>query len=183
MKATIIVGSAKKEGNTYVQSQGVAKALSEKKLDVNLIYPSILRIQHCNNCNKCMTKGYCCMNDDMRIIYDAFDVSDLFILATPVYFSGPSSIIKQVIDRFQCKWVSIHDSKKSRYIALICSGGSKNTKFENVISIAKAFAFGTNSEWAGEYLVSNTDVNNLSKYTRSLYQFSDELYMKLTSTV
>lgn len=181
MKATIIVGSAKKEGNTYMQSQCVAKALSEKKFDVNLIYPSILRIEHCSNCNKCMIKGYCCISDDMRIIYDAFDLSDLFILATPVYFSGPSSIIKQVIDRFQCKWISINGSKKSRYVALLCNGGSKNTKFESVVSISKSFAFGTHSEWAGEYLVSNTDIDDLSKYAKSLYQFGEKLYRKLTN--
>ncbi|MCQ2053255.1 MAG: flavodoxin family protein [archaeon] len=182
MKVTILVGSARKEGNTDVQCQYIAGALTEKELDVNLIYPSTLKIRHCNNCNKCMIDGHCYMNDDMRIIYGAFDESDLFILATPVYFSGPSSIIKQVIDRFQCKWTSINNSEKRRCIALLCSGGSKNTNFENVVSIAKAFAFGTHSEWAGEYLISNTDIDDLSKYAKSLYQFSNKLYIRLMNT-
>ena len=87
MKAVIIVGSARKGGNTDVQSQSVSEALTEKGFDVETIYASDLRIAHCNGCNKCIADGRCHTKDDMQIIYDAFDDSDLFILATPVYFS------------------------------------------------------------------------------------------------
>ena len=98
MKAVVIVGSARKGGNTDVQSQSVAEALTEKGVDVETIYPSDMKIQHCTGCNRCITEGGCHIRDEMQVIYDSFDEADLFILATPVYFSGPSSIIKQVID-------------------------------------------------------------------------------------
>ncbi|MBQ6547544.1 MAG: flavodoxin family protein, partial [Candidatus Methanomethylophilaceae archaeon] len=76
MKATIIVGSARKGGNTDVQSQSVSESLTEKGFDVEIIYPSDLRIMHCTGCNRCMTEDGCHIGDDMQIIYDAFDDSD-----------------------------------------------------------------------------------------------------------
>ncbi len=180
MKAAIIVGSARKGGNTDVQSQSVAEALAEKGFEVDTIYPSDLRIAHCNGCNKCVTSGRCHIGDDMQVIYDSFDDSDLFILATPVYFSGPSSIIKQVIDRFQCRWGSVDEPESSKYVALLCNGGSRNPRFENVISIARAFAFGTRCRWAGECIVDSTDIADVSKCAKPSYKFGIELYEKVT---
>ena len=46
MKAVVRVGSARKGGNTDVQSQSVAEALTEKGFDVETIYPSDMKIQH-----------------------------------------------------------------------------------------------------------------------------------------
>ena len=180
MKARIIVGSARKGGNTDVQSQSVAEALTERGFEVETIYPSDLKISHCTGCNKCIADGRCHIGDDMQIIYDAFDDSDLFILATPVYFSGPSSIIKQVIDRFQCRWASVDEPETSRYVALLCNGGSRNPRFENIISIARAFAFGTRCKWAGECIVDSTDIDDVSKCAKPSYKFGIELYEKVT---
>jgi multimeric flavodoxin WrbA len=53
MKATILVGSARKGGNTDVQAQSASEALTEKGFDVDIIYPSDLKIAHCNGCNRC----------------------------------------------------------------------------------------------------------------------------------
>lgn len=171
MKATFIVGSAREGGNTEEQCLAAADALKEKGFDVDIIYPSSLDICHCDGCNECMNSGSCIIDDDMKMIYDAFDDSDLFILATPVYFSGPSSIIKQVIDRFQCRWRSVDDPMSPKYVALICNGGSRNPRFENVISIARAFAFGTRCKWAGECMVDSTDLTDVSKAAKEAYKF------------
>ena len=175
MKATIIIGSARKEGNTEVHAQSVAEALGEEGYDVEIIRPAELRIQHCIGCNKCVEDDSCHLGDEMQVIYDAFDDSDLFILATPVYFSGPSSIIKQVIDRFQCRWQSVDDPMTSRTIALLCNGGSRNPRFENVISIARAFAFATRCRWGGESLVDSTDDNDISRTAKAGSKFGKQI--------
>ena len=175
MKAAVIVGSARKGGNTDVQAQSVAEALAEKGFTADIIRPYDLTIQHCTGCNRCMAEGDCHIRDDMQVIYDAFDGSDLFILATPVYFSGPSSIIKQVIDRFQTRWASVEEPETNKYVALLCNGGSRNPRFENVISVARAFAFGTRSRWAGECIVDSTDIEDVSKCAKPAYKFGIEL--------
>lgn len=178
MKATIIVGSARKGGNTDVQCQSVSEALAECGFETEILYPSTMSIHHCNGCNRCVNDGECCINDDMQVIYDAFDSSDLFILSTPVYFSGPSSIIKQLIDRFQCRWSSVDEPQNSKFVALLSNGGSRNPRFENVISIARAFAFGTRCKWAGECIVDSTDEDS-SKCAKPSYKFGLELADKI----
>lgn len=171
MKATIVVGSAREEGNTEAQSQSAADALRESGFEVEILRPYRMDIRHCEGCNRCMEEMSCHINDDMQVIYDAFDESDLFILATPVYFSGPSSIIKQVIDRFQCRWVSVDEPESSKGVALMSNGGSRNPRFESVISVARAFAFGTRCRWLGESLVEGTDDNDISRVSKEGYRF------------
>ena len=175
MKATIVIGSAREDGNTEAHAMSVSDALNEEGFEVEIIRPSKMQIQHCIGCNKCLDSGTCHLRDDMQVIYDLFDDSDLFIIATPVYFSGPSSVIKQVIDRFQCRWQSVDDPMSDRAVALLCNGGSRNPRFENVISIVRAFAFGTRSRWAGESLVDSTDYNDVSVVSKAGYKFGRQL--------
>ncbi len=170
MKAAVIVGSARTDGNTEAQCRAVCDALEENGIDVDIIRPAVMEIRHCTGCNRCIDTDSCYMQDDMQVIYDAFDSSDLFIIATPVYFSGPSSIIKQVIDRFQCRWESVDEPNIPKYVALLCNGGSRNPRFENIISIVRAFAFGTRCLWAGESLAEGTD-NDESKCFKDAYKF------------
>jgi multimeric flavodoxin WrbA len=179
MKATIIVGSAREAGNTELQCESVADALTEQGFKVQIIKPAKMNIHHCNGCNECVGENRCCIHDDMDIIYKAFEDSDLFILATPVYFSGPSSILKQVIDRFQSYWMSVDEPMTNKYVALLCNGGSRNPRFENVISIGRAFAFGVRSNWAGECTVPATDDSDISKVAKPAYNFGIELADKL----
>jgi multimeric flavodoxin WrbA len=93
----------------------------------------------------------------MHKIYDAVEKNDIIILATPIYFSGPSSILKQVIDRFQCVWTVSKGKKRGKTAALIAAGGSPSPVFANTISIAKAFAMTVGAEWSGELTISGTD--------------------------
>ncbi len=180
MKVVIVVGSADLHGNTELQCQSLEDSLKESGFDVEKIRLADLSICHCNGCNKCIDTNRCCIDDDMKVVYNAFDESDVFILSTPVYFSGPSSILKQMIDRFQCRWVSKNESPSGKKIALLCNGGSDDPRFENVISICRAFTFSTRSEWIGESLVSGTDKEDTSELSRSAYKFGKLLTDKLT---
>jgi multimeric flavodoxin WrbA len=179
MKATIVVGSAREVGNTELQSQSVADALKDSGIKVDIIRPARMDILHCNGCNKCIGDNECCLKDDMQAIYDAYRDSDLFIIATPVYFSGPSSIITQVIDRFQCFWASVDEPMTEKYVALLSNGGSRNPRFENIISICRAFAFGIRANWAGECLADSTDDSDISHVAKPAYKFGLELAEKL----
>lgn len=175
MKTTVVLGSGDRNGNTEIQCQSFADSMKDNGFDVEIIRLSDLSIRHCNGCNKCIGKGICCITDDMQIVYDSFDESELFVLATPVYFSGPSSILKQMIDRFQCRWVSEDEPPSGKNIALLCNGGSKNPRFENVISVCRAFAIATQSKWIGESLVECTDENDTSTLSKSAYKFGNQV--------
>jgi multimeric flavodoxin WrbA len=125
--------------------------------DITFIRPHEMNIEHCRGCGSCSSSGKCVIRDDMHRIYDCVEKNEIIILATPIYFSGPSSIMKQVIDRFQCVWAASKGKKKGKAVALIAAGGSPSPVFINTISIAKAFAMTVGAEWSGELIIGGTD--------------------------
>lgn len=179
MKATLIVGSGRKGGNTEIQCEAVADALAEDGFEVVTLKPYWMDIKHCCGCDRCFSEGSCFIDDDMDVVYEAFETSDLIVLATPVYFSGPSSVLKQIIDRFQLYWHKNQETPTGKTIALVSTGGSSNPRFENVISICRAFAITLNAKWGGESLVENTDVWDTSVVAKEAYRFGKTLSKKV----
>ena len=155
MNVLFIKGSARDDGITAKLCELAASAMPSAK--ISMMSPHKMDIQHCTGCGSCKRSGKCIIKDDMRKIYKAVEENDVIIISTPVYFSGPSSIIKQVIDRFQCVWVSGKGKPRNKTAALIAAGGDKSPIFSNTISITKAFAMTIGAEWAGELKVSGTD--------------------------
>lgn len=155
MNILFIVGSAKKDGITAKLCDIAASAM--KNADVSLIYPIDMDIAHCTGCDLCSGSGKCVIDDDMDAIYKAVGGSDAIILATPIRFSGPSSIIKQVIDRFQCVWLASNDNSKRKVAGLIAAGGSPSPIFAATVSISKAFAATVGADWKYELKVGDTD--------------------------
>jgi len=155
MNVLFITGSARDNGITAKLCSIVASAMP----DANIFFarPHRMDIEHCTGCGSCAASGKCVMNDDMNEIYKAAEKADIIVLATPIYFSGPSSMMKQVIDRFQCIWNAGKGRTKSKTAALIAAGGDPVPIFQNTVSIAKAFAATVGAEWAGELRVSDTD--------------------------
>jgi len=156
MNVLFITGSARSNGITAKLCDIAASAMPGA--DVTVIRAHESDIKHCTGCGSCAASGKCVIKDDMGKIYRAADNADVIVLATPIYFSGPSSIMKQVIDRFQCVWsAGKGKKKKGKNVALIAAGGDPVPVFQNTISIAKAFASTVGAEWAGELKVSDTD--------------------------
>jgi multimeric flavodoxin WrbA len=155
MNVLFIVGSARKDSISAKLCEAAASSMPDAK--ITFMRPHDMKIEHCVGCGRCASSGICVKEDDMRIIYDAVDSNDVIILATPVYFSGPSSIIKQAIDRFQCVWVRPKNGTKDKLVGLIAVGGARSPIFTNTVSIAKALAMTVDAEWAGELTVSDTD--------------------------
>ena len=60
-----------------------------------------LRILECNGCHVCWKgKHTCRVDDDMKDIYPRIVESDVVIFGTPVYWYGPTAIMKCFMDRF-----------------------------------------------------------------------------------
>ena len=63
-----------------------------------------MKILPCLGCGVCERKGYCPQNDDMQAAYPLLRKADLVVLATPIYFYGPTAQMKAFIDRSQALW-------------------------------------------------------------------------------
>ncbi len=63
-----------------------------------------MKVMPCRGCGVCEKKGYCPQDDDMQAAYPLLRKADLVVLATPIYFYGPTAQLKAFIDRSQALW-------------------------------------------------------------------------------
>jgi len=104
-KALGIVGSPRRNGNTEILVSRILDSAGGHKADVDLIRLGDLTIRQCDGCHACWKTGRCAKDDDMQGLYPKLIDSDVVVLGTPVYWYGPTAIMKAFIDRlvyFNC---------------------------------------------------------------------------------
>ncbi len=154
-RTLVICGSAGRGGVTDTMCQSAADYLRQAGSDVMVVFLSEKSIGHCTGCGHCKC-GFCILDDDMRVLYRLFSESDLLVLTSPLHFSGPSSVLKTVIDRFQVFWFNRDPPHPDHVLALLCAG-SDRPNFAPTLSIMKAFAATAGMRWLGHLEVVGTD--------------------------
>ena len=97
-----IVGSPRRGGNTEIlvdevlSGAEIAGALAEK------IILNKLNINPCQACNSCYKTGQCMHDDDMPKLLEKMELSNLWVLGTPIYWWGPTAQFKAFLDRWYC---------------------------------------------------------------------------------
>ena len=99
MKAIGIVGSPRKGGNTEILTRHALKAIEEEGLDIELITLAGLDIQPCNACMVCKDEERCPIDDDLFPLYTKIKEAEAIILASPVYFSSATALMKAFMER------------------------------------------------------------------------------------
>ena len=95
-----VVGSPRKNGNTHILVSRILDGAKEKGAIVDIIFLNELNIQECNGCHECREGKQCSKKDDMNKIYQMIIESDVIVFGTPVYWYGPTALMKGFIDRF-----------------------------------------------------------------------------------
>lgn len=123
MKVVGLAGSPRVGGNSdLLLDQWLAGAKSSGA-DVEKVYLDRLSINPCRACSACRRPGApgCVVKDDMQSLYDKLVAADVWVLATPVYFWGPSAQLKLVVDR----WYGLlrkHDFSRKRASLIVTMG-------------------------------------------------------------
>jgi multimeric flavodoxin WrbA len=99
MKVIGIVGSPRKNGNTELLTKHTLKAISEEGLDTELIRLAGLKIGPCTACMACKEQEICSIKDDLFPIYLRMKEADGIILASPVYYSSATALVKALMER------------------------------------------------------------------------------------
>ncbi|MBN1804403.1 MAG: flavodoxin family protein [Sedimentisphaerales bacterium] len=99
-KILAVVGSPRKNGNTHILVSKIAEGAKSKDAEVDALFLDDFTIKECNGCHVCWKMDDCVRNDDMINIYPRIIKSDVIIFGTPVYWYGPTAIMKGFIDRF-----------------------------------------------------------------------------------
>jgi multimeric flavodoxin WrbA len=99
-KILAIVGSPRKGGNTDILVNKVAEGAALNGAQVDTLWLAKLKIRECDGCHLCWQGKSCNKRDDMLGIYPKIIESDAIVFGTPVYWYGPTALMKAFIDRF-----------------------------------------------------------------------------------
>lgn len=96
-----ILGSPRKNGNTHVLVSRVLDGAKDMGAHAEIVLLGELNIRECDGCHVCWKKNHLCSKrDDMTALYHRIAECDTLIFGTPVYWYGPTAIMKSFIDRF-----------------------------------------------------------------------------------
>ena len=179
-------GSPRIKGNTSIL---LSAFLNEaERLGAHTQYMDVVskNITPCKECGTCERKGFCPIDDDMQEIYPLLRRAEMVVMATPVFFYGPTAQMKAVIDRSQALWARryvhklVDPGRKWRQGFLLAVGATKGKNlFEGLNLTAKYFfdAVGANFvgsltykqiEGSGEIVNHPTALNDAKEKARTI---------------
>jgi multimeric flavodoxin WrbA len=100
-----VVGSPRKKGNTHILVTRILDGAKEKGAATEILFLSDLHIRECDGCHVCWKGNQCSKKDDMLNVYPKIMQCDAIVFGTPVYWYGPTALMKCFIDRmvyFNC---------------------------------------------------------------------------------
>ncbi len=100
MRALGFVGSPRKNGNTHLLVSKILEGAQAGGAAVETVLLGGLTIQECDGCLACWKGKPCPKQDDMPPLWAKIVESDVIVFGTPVYWYGPTALMKALVDRF-----------------------------------------------------------------------------------
>jgi multimeric flavodoxin WrbA len=146
MKIIGICGSPRK-GNSEWMLNKLLETAARSGADTELLLLRKMDIRTCRGCLACedggsARKGICAIKDDMMEVYPKLLAADVIVLATPVYFSMLSGLLKNFLDRTCPVWPGL-DGKMMAGLAVAEEG------IGQAIHNLKTYASLCKMRWAG----------------------------------
>ena len=136
-KVLILSSSPRKNGNTERLCDEFARGVEEAGNKVEKISLNEKRIHFCQACGACRQNGgFCVINDDGNKIVQKLVTADVFVLASPVYYSSISGQLKTIIDRTYSHTSNIHN--KTAYF-ILASGAKTKEGVQGAVSDFRGF--------------------------------------------
>jgi multimeric flavodoxin WrbA len=102
MKILALVGSPRKGGNTDILIDCILKGSEASGHTTSKVYLYDHQISPCIDCRRCKKDDNTCpLKDGMTEIYPIIEEADLIIFGTPIYWYGPTGMMKLLIDRMR----------------------------------------------------------------------------------
>jgi len=122
-----IVSSPRDKGNTGTLVNAILDGAMGLSTNIIRYYglSNIRSFYGCDACGKCRSEGKCVQNDGLTDILNNLAKADVAIFSTPVYFNGPSSQFKTLIDRMYSFYVQGDANPvKGKKAILVVSGSA-----------------------------------------------------------
>ncbi len=95
-----LIGSPRKGGNTDVLVTELLAAAGAEGATTEVVRLGELEIRECDGCHACWRGKPCTKDDDMPALIERIAGCDVIVFGTPVYWYGPTALMKACIDRF-----------------------------------------------------------------------------------
>ena len=100
MKALLVNGSPRANGNTMRALEEVASALQADGVETEIVQIGVKPVRGCIACGRCRELGRCAFSDDVaNEILEKALAADALVLGTPVYYAQPNGAILAVMQR------------------------------------------------------------------------------------
>ncbi len=101
MNLLALLGSPRAGGNTDTLAAEVLKGAEEAGATVETVALRRLDLKPCTGCEQCWHNDRpCVLRDGMESVYEAIAAADALLFVTPVYWYGPTTLLKTMLDRF-----------------------------------------------------------------------------------
>jgi len=155
------------KGNTALILDPFLEGLRDGGAEVELLYTRDQQINPCLGCFGCWTRtpGKCVQEDDMAGLLPRLREAAIWVLATPLYFDGPSGPLKNLMDRMtaflrlaaevragrSCHLVE--DGVRGGKVVLVSNCGLwEMSNFDPLLAQVKGFCQHVEREFAGALL-------------------------------
>lgn len=127
MKILLINGSPKREGNTFIALNEVAKTLEAEGIEAEIIHVGHKDIHGCIACNKCREQGKCVFDDIVNEVNRKFETADGIVVGSPVYYASPAGTLLSFMDRLFYSATFDKSMKVGAAVAVARRGGTTAT--------------------------------------------------------
>lgn len=175
MNRLIIVGSPRTNGRSAHLANMLFETCIEECPDDELALApvSTLNVAGCTGCDACRGNiaklvefgeeaidddfAPCVIDDDMQEIYELIDAADEITVVSPVYFAGPPSQLKALLDRLQpYYWTNARAEEKRPAVLHVVGEGGDPHGFSALVTIVRSalavagFRLETVFDWVGK---------------------------------
>lgn len=141
----VLMGSPRRAGRCAACAEALARGASARGCEARVLRLPDLDVPGCTGCGACERTGECVIpgelarqgrRDGMALVLAALEEAQALALVSPVYFAGPPSQLKAVLDRLQPLWSRRYVlrtrpalPKESRKPALVVAVGAGGDPF------------------------------------------------------
>ena len=178
MKALLINGSPRHNGNTSAVLNELAATLAQHDIDTVTVNIGQQPVQGCVACAMCGRVGRCTFHDDLyyRILRAVKDGIDALVIASPVYYGGPNGSLCALLDRVFYSLAYLLRHKPAASIAVCRRAGATatlarlNNYFQSAsMPIASSRQFSViHAHTPGQALLDNDGIDNIRQLAHEL---------------
>jgi multimeric flavodoxin WrbA len=155
-------------GNTALILNPFLKGMKEAGAETEVFYTKKLKINPCLGDISCVIKtpGKCIQQDDVQAISPKLEEADIIVFATPLYFDGMTTTMKNLIERLflptgtpflelrhgRVRHPMRRRAKKAKIVLVSNCGFWEKENFEPLVAHVKAMCENVNLEFAGALL-------------------------------